>query len=72
MVLRGHPLTCTARKTVSALRGKSAPPSLEFSEKEIKISKRFWNVEVARETPLVGGERSAKPLKYQKVDSGRL
>jgi len=47
-------------------QGKNAPPSLESREKKIKISKRFWNVEVARKTPLVDGERSTKPLKYQR------
>src|SRR6476646_2068262 len=47
--LRGH-LDLHSRKTVSALRQYNAPASLESSERKIKISKRLWIVEVARET----------------------
>jgi hypothetical protein len=46
--LRGH-LDLHCRKTVSALRKENAPALLESSERKIKISKRFWNVEVAWE-----------------------
>jgi hypothetical protein len=54
-ILRGH-LDLHCRKTVSALRQYNAPASLESSERKIKISKGFWNVEVAENGLLVGSE----------------
>jgi hypothetical protein len=46
-------------------QGENALWSLESSEKKIKISKDFGMLELQKILPLVDGERSAKPLKFQ-------
>lgn len=50
MVFARPSLTCTAGRRCQPLRQYNALAALESSERKIKVSKRFWIVEVTRES----------------------